>query len=225
MSTYGRTLERCTGLTTAQSDPWYGCAWHLNNTNQFPGGAGRDINVEEVWATTMGAGIKIAVVDDGLHYAHEDLAPNVITARNHDYFGDDVFHPLETHGTQVAGIIAARDNDLGVRGVAPRASIYGYNVIEQGLPEDLDAADAMARHKSDTAVSNNSWGPPYTLGFTSAIWEEAIVDGVTNGFGGKGVFYVFCRRQRSRRGPRRQPRRVHEPLRRHRGLRGEPQRR
>ena len=192
VSTYGRTLERCTGLTTAQSDPWYGCAWHLNNTNQFPGGAGRDINVEEVWATTMGAGIKIAVVDDGLHYAHEDLAPNVITARNHDYFGDDVFHPLETHGTQVAGIIAARDNDLGVRGVAPRASIYGYNVIEQGLPEDLDAADAMARHKSDTAVSNNSWGPPYTLGFTSAIWEEAIVDGVTNGFGGKGVFYVFA---------------------------------
>ena len=192
VSTYGRTLERCTGLTTAQSDPWYGCAWHLNNTNQFPGGAGRDINVEEVWATTMGAGIKIAVVDDGLHYAHEDLAPNVITARNHDYFGDDVFHPLETHGTQVAGIIAARDNDRGVRGVAPRASIYGYNVIEQGLPEDLDAADAMARHKSDTAVSNNSWGPPYTLGFTSAIWEEAIVDGVTNGFGGKGVFYVFA---------------------------------
>ena len=192
VSTYGRTLERCTGLTTAQSDPWYGCAWHLNNTNQFPGGAGRDINVEEVWATTMGAGIRIAVVDDGLHYAHEDLAPNVITARNHDYFGDDVFHPLETHGTQVAGIIAARDNDLGVRGVAPRASIYGYNVIEQGLPEDLDAADAMARHKSDTAVSNNSWGPPYTLGFTSAIWEEAIVDGVTNGFGGKGVFYVFA---------------------------------
>ena len=161
VSTYGRTEERCTGLTTPQSDPWNGCAWHLNNTNQFPGGAGRDINVEEVWATTMGAGIKIAVVDDGLHYAHEDLAPNVITARNHDYFGDDVFHPLETHGTQVAGIIAARDNDLGVRGVAPRASIYGYNVIEQGLPEDLDAADAMARHKSDTAVSNNSWGPPY----------------------------------------------------------------
>ena len=74
---------------------------------------GRDINVEEVWATTMGADINIAVVDDGLHYAHEDLAPNVITARNHDYFGSDVFDPLETHGTRVAGIIAARDNDLG----------------------------------------------------------------------------------------------------------------
>ena len=192
VSTYGRTLERCTGLTTAQSDPWYGCAWHLSNTNQFPDGAGRDINVEEVWATTMGAGINIAVVDDGLQYAHEDLAPNVITARNHDYFGDDVFDPLETHGTRVAGIIAARDNDLGGRGVAPRASIYNYNVIVGGFPEDVNAGDAMTRNKADTAVSNNSWGPPWMLGFTSAPWEDAIVDGVTNGYGGKGVFYVFA---------------------------------
>ena len=192
VSAYGRALERCTGLTTAQSDPWYGCQWHLNNTNQFPRGAGRDINVEEAWATTMGAGIKIAVVDDGLHYAHEDLADNVLTARNHDYFGDDVFDPLETHGTQVAGIIAARDNDLGVRGVAPRASIYNYNVIEYGLPSDVNAGDAMTRNKADTAVSNNSWGPPRMLGFTSAPWENAIVNGVTNGFGGKGVFYVFA---------------------------------
>ena len=192
VSAYGSALERCTGLTTAQSDPWYGCQWHLNNTNQFPRGAGRDINVEEAWATTMGAGIKIAVVDDGLQYAHEDLADNVLTARNHDYFGDDVFDPLETHGTQVAGIIAARDNGLGVRGVAPRASIYNYNVIEYGVPSDVNAGDAMTRNKADTAVSNNSWGPPRMLGFTSATWEGAIVNGVTNGFGGKGVFYVFA---------------------------------
>ena len=192
VSTYGRTEERCTGLTTAQSDPWYGCAWHLNNTNQFPGGAGRDINVEEVWATTMGAGINIAVVDDGLHYAHEDLAPNVITARNYDYFGSGVFDVLETHGTLVAGIIAARDNDLGVRGVAPRANIYAYNVIAEGEPEDVNAADAMTRDKTDTAVSNNSWGPPRVIGDAPAPWEDAIVEGVTNGYGGKGIFYVFA---------------------------------
>ena len=192
VSTYGTTVERCTSLTTVRGDPWYGCAWHLNNTNQFPGGAGRDINVEEVWATTMGSGINVAVVDDGLHYAHEDLSDNVLTARNHDYFGSDVSDPLQTHGTAVAGIIAARDNDLGVRGVAPRASIYNYNVIEEGFPEDVNAGDAMTRHKADTAVSNNSWGPPWMLGLASAIWEQAIVDGVTNGLGGKGVFYVFA---------------------------------
>ena len=103
-----------------------------------------------------------------------------------------MFHPLETHGTLVAGIIAARDNDLGVRGVAPRASIYNYNLIEKGLPDDVNAGDAMTRDLGDTAVSNNSWGSPRVLGFTSATWEEAIVEGVTNGYGGKGVFYVFA---------------------------------
>ena len=191
-STYGRTVDRCTGITTAQSDPWYGCAWHLNNTGQFTGGAGRDINVEEVWATTMGAGINIAVVDDGLQYAHDDLAPNVRTARNHDYYGSDIYDPLETHGTRVAGIIAARDNDIGVRGVAPRASIYGYNLIDINDTEALDEANAMTRDMSDTAVNNNSWGPPEVIGFAWAAWGDAIVNGVTNGFGGKGVFYVFA---------------------------------
>ena len=191
-SLYGRTVDRCTGITTAQSDPWYGCAWHLNNTMQFPGGAGRDINVEEVWATTMGAGINIAVVDDGLQYAHEDLALNVITARNHDYYGSDIYDPLETHGTRVAGIIAARDNDIGVRGVAPRASIYGYNLIDINDTEALDEADAMTRHMGDTAVNSNSWGPIEVLGTAYAAWGDAIADGVTMGFGGKGVFYVFA---------------------------------
>ncbi len=191
-SEYGETEDFCTGITTPQTDPWYGCAWHLDNTGQFPAGAGHDINVEEVWSTTMGAGINVAVVDDGLQYAHKDLVDNVITARNHDYYGSDIYDPLETHGTQVAGIIAARDNNIGVRGVAPRASIYGFNLIDITNTADLDEADSMTRHMSDTAVSNNSWGPIPEIGFAPAVWEDAIVNGVTNGFGGKGVFYVFA---------------------------------
>ena len=79
-------LEECTALTTPQSDPWYGCQWHLNNTGQFDGGARQDINVESVWSGgNMGEGINVAVVDDGLEFDHEDLSANVLTARNHDY--------------------------------------------------------------------------------------------------------------------------------------------
>ena len=52
--TYQRSL--CSGLNSVQSDPFYGCQWHLNNTGQF-GGARQDINVEEVWATNQGAGV------------------------------------------------------------------------------------------------------------------------------------------------------------------------
>ena len=129
VSTYGRMLEDCTALTTSRSDPWYGCQWHLSNTGQFDGGAMQDINVESVWSGgNMGAGINVVVVDDGLQSDHEDLSANVLTARNHNFSGGgDVYSPLQTHGTAVAGLIAARDNDIGVRGVAPRANIFVYN--------------------------------------------------------------------------------------------------
>ena len=49
------------------SDPLYGCQWHLNNPD------GEDINVDSVWSSGIdGAGVNIAVVDDGLDHSHED---------------------------------------------------------------------------------------------------------------------------------------------------------
>ena len=61
-------------------DPLYGCQWHLKNTGQNGATAGEDINVESVWDTYKGNGIHIAVVDDGMHFAHEDLKDNVDTS-------------------------------------------------------------------------------------------------------------------------------------------------
>ena len=130
---YARFLERCSGISASAgiNDTLYGCQWHLSNNGQFSGGAWQDINVEEVWAAgTRGAGINVAVVDDGMHYAHEDLKDNVEASLNHDYTGqDDIYDSYEDHGTAVAGIIAAQNNSIGMRGVAPRATIYGYNLL------------------------------------------------------------------------------------------------
>ena len=197
VSSYNRMLEECTGLTTTQSDPWYGCQWHLSNTGQFTGGAMQDINVESVWISgNMGAGIHVAVVDDGLEADHVDLVDNVVAARNHDFTGQGgVYDPLETHGTAVVGLIAARDNDIGVRGVAPRASIFVYNLIARG--SSLSDHEASAMYKSEdaevTAVSNHSWGsPPDGLPIAArAAWERAVVRGVEEGYGGKGILYVL----------------------------------
>ena len=45
------------------------------------GESDEDINVEEVWddndPDTLGAGINVVVVDDGMDYTHEDLSANV----------------------------------------------------------------------------------------------------------------------------------------------------
>ena len=179
--------------TNALTDPLSGCQWPVKNTNQY-GGDGDDINIESVWAAgKLGAGVNIAIVDNGIHADHEDLVDNIVAARNHDYYG---FGPdaLATHGTQVAGLIAARDNDIGIRGVAPRASIYVYNLTADEDKIADNEADAMTRHMADTAVSNNSWSFPDDgdLHSPTAAWEEAVERGVTEGFGGKGVFYVWA---------------------------------
>ena len=51
----------------------------------------------------------------------------------------------------------------------------------------------MARNRDVTAVSNNSWGPRGGPGLSTAgsFWELAVSSGLTTGYGGKGVFYVF----------------------------------
>ena len=196
VSTYNRIVEQCTGITTPLSDPFYGCQWHLGNTGQFDGGAGEDINVESVWeGGNLGSGVNVAVVDNGLQSDHPDLSANVVTTRNHRYRGSgSVRDPFDTHGTAVAGLIAAAANDIGVRGVAPGASIYSYNLTADGVTTLDHQADAMTRNLMDTGVSNNSWGfrddaVPHS---PTALWEAAVARGVTQGYGGKGVVYVIA---------------------------------
>ena len=192
---YTYFVDRCSNISRSAgiNDPLYGCQWHLNNDDQFRNSAEQDIRVEEVWPTYTGDGINVAVVDDGMHHQHEDLAGNVLTSLNHNYDPDltDIYQPFEDHGTAVAGLIAAKDNSLGMRGVAPEATIYGYNLLVNLT--DMNIADAMNRNATSTAISNNSWripgfGRPV---FASTLWEHAVENGITNGYDGKGVFYVF----------------------------------
>ena len=193
---YTYFVNRCSDIPRSGgiNDPLYGCQWHLKNNNQFRNSAGHDIRVEEVWPTYTGSGINVAVVDDGMHHRHEDLTGNVLTSLNHNYDPDltDIYHPFEDHGTAVAGLIAAKDNNLGMRGVAPGAKIYGYNLLVE--QSDANEANAMSRHSATTAISNNSWGPG-DFGFpepATELWETAVKDGVTAGYGGKGVFYAWA---------------------------------
>ena len=195
----------CSALTAPFGDPLSGCQWHLKNTGQLGGWSGEDIRVEDVWAGgNLGAGIGVAVVDSGLDEAHPDLAGNVDAARGHDYTDGDglLYHGEERSGrrhahgdpggTAAAGVIAARDNGLGGRGVAPRATVYGYNLLRDRSA--ANEADAMTRGMATTAVSNNSWGPRDTPGLdpAPAAWETAVDSGVTSGYGGKGVVYVWA---------------------------------
>ena len=191
---YAFSLDRCPESVSTVSDPLYGCQWHLKNTGQFGGTAGEDINVEEVWeAGILGEGINVVVVDSGLDVAHEDLRENVLVNRNYDLTVDTsgIFNPYSYHGTAVAGIIAARDNESGGRGVAPRAKIFAFNLLRK--PSHLYTLYALIRHMDITAVANYSAGPPddgRDWQIVDYRWRRELEIALDKGYGGKGVFFV-----------------------------------
>jgi kexin len=194
-------------------DVLYGDQWHLKNTGQpgangVAGMAGEDIDVEPVWTacgngyTCRGEGVRIAVVDDGLEIAHEDLFANVATGLSYNYVTgsndptntNDPTVTASVHGTNVSGIVAARDlNGLGVRGVAPRANLVGYNVLQ--LSTSSNEADAMTRNAATVAVNTNSWGAPDGNGNlwpSDSSWQTAIDNGLAYGRGGRGIVYTWA---------------------------------
>ncbi len=177
-----------TGPATG-SDPYFSEQWHLANTSA------EDINVVPVWATGVkGEGVKVAIVDEGVDLAHEDLRQNIATDQSHDYLGNAPVR-LAEHGTCVAGLVAARDlNGVGLRGVAPRAQLRSFNVL-QALTS-TNEKDAMIRAKDVVSVSNNSWGDAADstgmMTFADPQWLVGVTEGATTGRGGKGVVYFWA---------------------------------
>lgn|GEM_PF-1725570 len=97
-----------------------------------------------------GKGVKVAVLDSGIDTHHEDL---VIAggASFVDYttsYDDD-----NGHGTHVAGIIGARNNDVGVVGVAPEADLYAVKVLDSAgkgyLSDVIAGIDWAVDHQMD----------------------------------------------------------------------------
>lgn len=171
------------------ADPYFMEQWHLTNLQH------EDVNVVPVWAQGLkGEGVKVAVVDEGVDLAHEDIKQNVATGQSFDYLGNAAV-ALAEHGTCVAGLIAARDlNGVGLRGVAPRANLRSYNVLQ-----DLTSAneyDSMTRAMNEVQLSNNSWGDAYdNTGLLTAPdpqWLLGVKKGATEGRGGKGVVYFWA---------------------------------
>jgi subtilisin len=110
--------------------------WTQDNT--LPYGVA-NIEAEVVWGGAInatrvipgqgGTGVKVAVVDTGIDCGHPDLSPNCIYGASY-VKGAKPFDD-HGHGTHVAGIIAARDNGIGLIGVAPEATLYAVKVLDQ----------------------------------------------------------------------------------------------
>src|SRR5262245_63849371 len=118
---------------TIPFDTLFGSQWYLLNTGQFGGTAGIDINVTSVWDDYDGSGVHIGVYDDGIEFTHVDLNDNYDASR-HVIINGFVHNPFPTlatdsHGTSVAGVIAAENDGVGTVGVAYGASLTGVNIF------------------------------------------------------------------------------------------------
>ena len=112
-----------------------------------------------------GLGVKVAVVDSGIHIGHAEFSGKTIYG--YDFAGSATgWNDDENgHGTHVASIIAGVRDGNGMRGVAYDATLYSYKVDNDGdsgleaLTSDAQIAAVFNRHVTDNIqVSNNSWG-------------------------------------------------------------------
>lgn len=87
-------------------------------------------DLPSAWSKSRGEGVRVAVLDTGCDLDHPDLAPNLIGGVNFVNPGRD---PSDDngHGTHVAGIIAAENNQIGMVGVAPQSKVMPVKVLDR----------------------------------------------------------------------------------------------
>jgi hypothetical protein len=183
--------EPAPAITT---DPFSCRQWGLHNMGQSGGEPGWDINIEPAWTfinEEFGSlsfededSIVVAVIDEGVDLDHEDL--NIVAGYDATYDPDDPqsvdshggANPRNGHGTACAGIIGAKNNGIGIVGVAPGVKIMPVRITytpENGSRVFLDSDSAegiLWAADNGAQVLSNSWGS----GSDADIIHNAIRD-------------------------------------------------
>lgn len=129
-----------------------------------------------------GSGVKVAVIDTGIDYTHPDLNTNYYGG--YDFVNEDT-DPKDDqgHGTHVAGTIAAKDDNIGVVGVAPQANLYAVKVLNflgGGRYSDVIAGMQWSVDNG-MQITNNSYGSSRDPGtIVKAAFDNAESAGLLN---------------------------------------------
>lgn len=149
------------------------------------------VNAPNVWANGVtGSGVKIGVIDSGIS-PHEDLAViggiSVVdyTTSFYDDYG---------HGTHVAGIIGAKNNNIGTVGIAPDSLIYAIKAIDSkgsghlsDVVEGIDWAMSQDMDIINMSIGANSDSSSLKMAVDKAYEEGILIvaaagnDGSKNG--------------------------------------------
>ncbi|WP_152048772.1 S8 family serine peptidase [Aureimonas psammosilenae] len=142
-------------------DPLLSKQWHLSV-----------IGVDRLGGEFDGSGVTTGVFDDGVQRTHEDLSAAYDASLEFKIGGVAQAPDMgsATHGTAVAGIIAATaGNGIGGIGISPGVRLAGIDVFGNAGGSNLLPA---MRHMADFDTVNTSWG-----------WSDPFADSLTTAFG------------------------------------------
>lgn len=115
--------------------------------------------------------VTVGVIDTGIDETQPDLEGRVDTARSVSCAVNGVPNQAEDarkfssgHGTHVAGIIAANHNDIGIDGIAPRATLVSIKALNESqllYPEALVCAYEWATSHEVDIVHNSYQMDPW----------------------------------------------------------------
>lgn len=113
------------------------------------------------------------VIDTGVDQDHADLNVDMVRSANFVSRGKATVDDGNGHGTHVAGTIGARDNTIGVVGVAAGALIVGVRVLDangSGAWSDVLAGiDYVGQNGKIGEVVNMSLGGGFSQAINSAV--------------------------------------------------------
>ena len=189
---YRDTLINTLGVIF-EDEPYYSQQWSINYNSTFYTQNNIDIDAHihagDLLKSYDGRGVKIAIIDDGLDAAHEDLEGAIIDTYDISTGTTNVAHSNKNdyHGTAVTGIIGARVNGKGIQGIASKSQIIFIKYKE--IMSDSETIELFSKAEAFGAdIINCSWG---TYHVSQAV-KAKIQDLSINGRGGKGTIIVFA---------------------------------
>ncbi|MFI2368667.1 S8 family serine peptidase [Streptomyces sp. NPDC018833] len=140
----------------AQSKQWYLDAMHA----------------EEIWKTSTGQGIKVAVIDTGVNPSTSSLRGQVLKGIDVAEAKGDETDDYSGHGTTMAELIAGTGAGGGLKGLAPGAKVIPFRVSDTELQNNqgvnaFDMEEAIkAAADSEAQIINISMASDY---YSSAV--------------------------------------------------------
>jgi subtilisin family serine protease len=176
--------------------------WHLDT-----------VQARKAWAKTLGKGVTVAILDDGVDIDHPNLKPNIRrkpdSGEPRDLYGRDFFVAEDApdhfdprpklfqvpydqmtgndiHGTCCAGVASGSGSVANVRGVAPEASLLAVKIFHaDDLATESHVANAIRYASRFSDILSCSWSGPASPDIESALEEAGA------GREGKGC-PIFC---------------------------------